>query len=99
MEQMITFNLEHYINQFRKKRKFHLNSIDSINNLLNSKEYSDFIENLYSFYNSKNHNSEERLNLQYYSDVEEIIEQFWELLLGKDLNSKFKSHLEVKLRF
>jgi len=98
MEQMIDFNLEHYISQFKKKKKFQLNSIDSINNLLNSKEYSDFIENLYNFYNSKSHNSEDRLNLQYCSDSGEIIKQFWELLLGKDLKSKFKSHLEIILR-
>ena len=99
MEQMIAFNLEHYISQFRKKKKFQLNSIDSINSLLNSKEYSDFIENLYNFYDSSSNTSEERLNIQYYSDVENIIDQFWELLLGNDLNNKFKSHLETKLRF
>ena len=80
-------------------KKFQLNSMDSINKLLNSKEYSGIIENLYNFYSSNSNNSEERLNLQYYSDVGAIIDQFWELLLGKDLNNKLKSHLEVKSKF
>ncbi|MFX0018590.1 MAG: hypothetical protein ACFFAK_08135 [Promethearchaeota archaeon] len=60
MEQIIDINLEHCVNQFRKMKEFQLNSI----------------ENHYNFFDSSSNISEERLNLQYYSDFEVIIDQF-----------------------
>jgi len=93
------FNLNHYIHIFKKKKKFDLKNIEDVENIINSEEYLDFINAVYKFSNSKTRSDNERLQIRSYSNADEIINQFLELILGKELYHNYTSHLQSKLRF
>lgn len=94
----MTFNVEDYVHQFKKKKKFTVTSIKHINAILISEEYYEFIKHLYKHLNSKSNNYQENLDLINYKDAENLIDQFWEKFLGNDLFCEFKSALESKLK-
>lgn len=95
----VKYEIEKYVNYFKKKRKFKISNIEEINRILNSQKYYDFINKVYSYYNLKAQSKENiRLCPQYYIDVNKIIDYFWELLLGNKLYNEFKSSLKLKLK-
>jgi len=83
MSNIIKFDLEFYVNQFKNK-KFLIKHLIDIEKIIISFEYSKFINSVYNFFNSKVEDSEERLNAKHYNDVGEIIDHFWILLLNDD---------------
>ncbi len=88
-----------YVNYFLENKKFQMNNINQINKILNSKEYGNFIDVVYNYYNSKlKSNDNYRLNPQFYIDANRTIDQFWDLLLDEELNTEFKSNLKTKLK-
>ena len=93
------FDFEQYVAIFRKKKKFQINQLSGIDKILNSIEYSRFINSVYNFFNKQVPNVEGRLALKYYSDADIIIDQFWSCLLGNELNNKFRSGIQSKLNF
>ena len=93
------FDLEQHVALFRKKKKFQINQLSEIDKILNSIEYSRFINDVYKFFNKQVPNVEGRLALKYYSDADIIIDQFWDCLLGAELNNKFRSGIQSKLSF
>ncbi|MHA1193515.1 MAG: hypothetical protein ACTSP9_14720 [Promethearchaeota archaeon] len=102
MEEMIIneiFDLEQHVALFRKKKKFQITHLSEIDKVLNSIEYSRFINSVYNFFNKNVSNVDGRLALKYYSDAEIIIDRFWNRLLGNELNNKFKSRIQSKLNF
>ena len=79
MEEIINteiFDLEHQVALFRKKKKFQINHLSEIDKILNSTEYSRFINKVYNFFNEQVPNVDGRLALKYYSDADIIIDQF-----------------------
>lgn len=99
MEEMIDeiFDLEQHVALFRKKKKFQITHLSEIDKVLNSIEYSRFINSVYNFFNKFAPNVDGRLALKYYSDADIIIDRFWNRLLGNELNDKFKSRIQSKL--
>ena len=93
------FDLEHHVALFKKKKKFQINHLSEIDKILNSIEYSNFINKVYEFFNKHVPRVDGRLALKYYSDANNIIDQFWNLLLGNDLNKEFISDIQSKLHF
>ncbi len=93
------FDLEQHVAQFRKKNFFQITHLSEIDKILNSTEYSRFINKVYNFFNKQVPNVDGRLALKYYSDANIIIDQFWDRLLGKELNNKFISGIQSKLNF
>ena len=88
-----------YVNYFLENKNFQMHNIDQINKILNSKEYGNFIDVVYNYYNSKlKSNDNYRLNPQFYIDADRTIDQFWDLLLDEELNTEFKSNLKTKLK-
>jgi hypothetical protein len=81
--------IESYIEFFKKKRKFM--GIEGIINILNSQEYYDFIEKLSKHYNLKVHlNDNIQLSPKCYLDVTQVVDNFWESLLGKISINEFR---------
>ena len=102
MEEIIdneVFDLEQHVAIFRNKKKFQINQLSEIDKILNSIEYSRFINSVYNFFNKQVPTAEGRLALKYYSDADIIIDQFWNCLLGNEFNNKFKSGIQSKLSF
>jgi len=99
MEEMIyEFDLENYLHNFKKKKKFQISNISDVHKILDSFEYSQFINDVYKYYNDLAQSSEIRLELQFYNQAGIIIDNFWKLLLGDDLNNKFNRLLKTKLK-
>ena len=88
--------VEKFVNYFKRKKKFIIEEIEEINNIINSQKYYDFINEIYNYYNSKvKSNSQIRLSPQCYTDAGQTIDYFWDLLLGHKLNNKFKAELKI----
>jgi len=95
---MAGFDIVNYVNNFKKRKKFQIFNISDIQKILNSVEYSKFINDVYKYYNDLARSKETRLNLQFYNLAGQTIDRFWELLLGSELNEKFQSRLKAKLK-
>lgn len=92
--------LEKYVAYFKKKTDLSDLDTDNINKILNSDKYSEFIDFVYDYYNSKispSNTNKERLSIQCYLDVDGAINSFWHMLLGIDQYEKFKSKLGIKI--
>jgi hypothetical protein len=92
--------LEKYVAYFKKKTDLSDLDIDNINKILNSDKYSEFIDFVYDYYNSKvspNNPNKERLSIECYLDVDGTINNFWHMLLGVEQYEKFKSKLGIKI--
>jgi len=91
--------LRKYVDYFLKSKKFRVNNIDKINEIINSKEYGNFINSVYNYYNSKlKPQNNSRLNPQFYIDANRTIDQFWDLLLDEKLKNEYKANLKKKLK-
>lgn len=95
-----------FIDFFKHEKKLSGNHIEEcieeINQILISHKYLDFINYIYDYYNSRImpiNKCKMRLLPQCYTDADNAIEHFWDLLLGKDLNNEYKSLLKIKLKF
>ena len=97
MSDIMKFDIEHYVNQFKNK-KFLIEHLIDIEKIIISFEYSKFINSVYNFFNSKVEGSEERLNAKHYNDAGEIIDRFWKLLLNNDSIATYQSNLKIKLK-
>ena len=93
------FDLEQHVAIFKKKKKFQINNLSEIDKILNSTEYSRFINSVYNFFNKLVPKVDGRLALKYYSDADVIIDQFWNRVLGNELNNKYKSRIHSRLSF
>lgn len=97
MSDIMKFDVELYVNQFRNK-KFLIKHLIDIERIIISFEYSKFINSVYNFFNSKVEGSEERLNAKNYNGAGEIIDRFWKLLLNNDSFATYQSNLKIKLK-
>jgi hypothetical protein len=97
MSDIMKFDVELYVNQFKNK-KFLIKHLIDIEKIIVSFEYSKFINSVYNFFNSKVECSEERLNAKYYNDAGEIIDRFWKLLLSNDSIANYQSNMKIKLK-
>ncbi len=87
-----------YVNYFEKKN-IQERGIKGIQELLNSREYSNFINTVYDYYNSKVKSINGfRLDPRCYVDAKRTIDQFWDLLLDDELKTEFISNLKKKLK-
>jgi len=92
--------LEKYVAYFKKKTDLSALDNDSINKILNSDKYSEFIDFVYDYYNSKispSIDNKERLSIQCYLDVDDAINSFWHMLLGVEQYEKLKSKIDIKI--
>ena len=62
------FDLEQHVAIFKKKKKFQINHLSEIDKILNSTEYSRFINSVYNFFNKLVPKVDGRLALKYYSE-------------------------------
>ena len=97
MSDIMKFDIELYVNQFKKK-KFIIKHLIDIEKIITSFEYSKFINSVYNFFNSKVEGSEVRLNAKHYNGAGEIIDRFWKLLLNNDSIATYQSNLKIKLK-
>jgi hypothetical protein len=97
MSDIMKFDIELYVNQFKKK-KFIIKHLIDIEKIITSFEYSKFINSVYNFFNSKVEGSEVRLNAKHYNGAGEIIDRFWKLLLNNDSITTYQSNLKIKLK-
>lgn len=68
-----------YVTHFKKQQK---GSIE-VYSILNSKQYSEFINKVYQYYNKIIHyEGNARLSPKCYIDADKAIDYFWELLMG-----------------
>ena len=99
----IKLELRKYLIHFKNKKKYQIKDVNGINKILNSNEYFEFINKIYEYHNLKNNFKpqalEGRLCLQCYSEVDRMINSFWEKLLGPELNKEFQSKLKLKLKY
>lgn len=96
----ISDKLEKYVAYFRKKTDLSNLDLQALNKILNSDKYSEFIDFVYDYYNSKvnpDNPNKERLSIQCYLDVDAVINNFWHMLLGVKLYEQFKSKLGIKV--
>ena len=92
------FNLDHYIQVFKKKKKFHINNLDDIDVILNSDEYLHFINAVYAYCNSSLQDGKERLDIKFYYNADNIINNFWDKVIGSELFEEYTARLQSKLR-
>lgn len=83
--------IESIVNFFKRKRKFNIENIEGIKKIPNSQVYYGFINKIYSNYNSKVQ-LEENIQLppKYHYKANQIIDNFWELFLSKELKKRFQ---------
>lgn len=92
----IKVDIEKFVNYFKNKRRFRIDNVEQIDKILTSQKYLDFINTIYSYYNSKVGATDNyRLSPLCYLDADRAINYFWEFLLVSDLNKKLKSKLKL----
>lgn len=83
--------IERIVNFFKRKRKFNIENIEGIKNIPNSQVYYGFINKIYSNYNSKVQLEENiQLSPKYHYEANQIIDNFCELFLNKELKKRFQ---------
>ena len=97
MSDIVKFDIDLYVNQFKNK-KFLIKHLIDVEKIIISFEYSKFINSVYNFFNSKVEGSEERLNAKHYNDAGEIIDSFWKLLLNNETIATYQSNMKIKLK-
>jgi len=80
------FDIEPFVTRFRKK-KFTVNNLADIDEVLLSSDYAHFINVVYGSFEPKD-----------YFIAGEIIDSFWKILISKDLLEKFTNNLNKKLK-
>ncbi len=93
IELIQNFDIKPYLNEF-KKNNFYIQTLVDIENIYSSKEYSQFITNLYEFFNQQSIDHEEKSGHNHCIAVKKVIDQFWSLMLGADLIRKYSNCLK-----
>jgi hypothetical protein len=88
-----------YVDFFKAKKKFQIRNLNDITGILTSKKYLELVNNIYNSLNLKEEDlSSYRLSPQCYLKANQIIDNFWKLLLGDQLFQEFNSRLKSKLK-
>jgi hypothetical protein len=82
------FDLERHIEPFRNKLKFKTSKLSGIYEILTSLEYSNFINNVYSFFYDQAPHMHGNSSICQYQTVSRVIDAFWNDLLGSDFIEK-----------
>jgi hypothetical protein len=72
--------------------------VGEIEEILDSKKYSEIVNKIYRYYNSltlSEIKEKGRPPVEYYLDADKIINRFWVLLLGENMNRAIRSKLEL----
>ena len=83
------FDIEPYLNQLLEKN-FRIQNLSDIEKVYTSKEYSQFITDVYAFFNNNTHEiSQTKSGNNNYLAIRSTINHFWMSFLGPDLINKY----------
>ena len=82
------FDLESHVQPFRNNPKFNTSKLSGIHEILTSLEYSKFINSVYSFFYNQTLHLQGNSSICHYQTVSEVIDDFWNYLLGQDFIKK-----------
>jgi hypothetical protein len=82
------FDLESHLQPFRNNSKFNRDKLSGIHEILTSLEYSKFINSVYDFFYNEASHLQGSSSICEYQAVSEVIDDFWNDLLGHDFIEK-----------
>jgi hypothetical protein len=90
--------INHYIEYFKEEKDLIGRNIEEVEEILDSKKYSELINEIYRYYNSLTLSEDKekgRLPVEYYLDADDAINRFWVQFLGDNLNEAMRSKLKL----